>query len=708
MLVKKKSGSLRLCVDYRDLNKITKRDNYPIPLIDDQIDMLRGKKYFTRLDLKDAFHHVQISEDSIKLTSFVTPMGQFEYLKMPFGLKNSPATFMRFIHHAFQNLISDNKVIIYLDDILIATETVEKNLEILKEVYKILVDNVLELRLDKCQFLQTETSYLGYIIKNNTIKPNPENVRAVEEFPVPTNFKSLQSFLGLASYFRRFIKNFSLLAKPLYDLLKCKNATEFLFDKEALDSFETIKQLLISEPILRIYSPNSETQLHCDASSIGFASVLMQKQEDGKFHPVMYFSKRTSEAETKYHSFELETLAIVYSLQRFKIYLQGLTFKIITDCNSLKQTLEKKNVNPRILRWSLILHDFDYTIEHRKGELMKHVDALSRVNVLAITENTFEQNLIILQGQDPEITKIRTELTKTESPKYELLNGVVYKKDKEKLLFYVPNSMISNVIRKYHDEMSHIGCEKVIEIIRRTYWFPKMKDVVKEYIGNCLKCITYSSKARTEGHLHPIPKGNLPCETIHIDHLGPFEKSTNQNKHLLVVVDGFTKFVRLFPCRTTNAKEVIKHLSNYFRAYSRPSRIISDRGTAFTSDAFKEFLRSLNIQQILIATGSPKANGQAERVNRVISPMIAKMTTSTNKWDLILDRVEYAINNTNSKSTGKPPSVLLFGFIQKGGVEDDLREVLIKDDNVKMNLDNVRKNAELNIEKTQVSQKHRL
>lgn len=309
VIVKKKTGELRLCADYRNLNKITLKDNYPLPLIDDLLDRLSNKSYFSLLDLKSAFYHVDMSEDSIKYTSFVTPMGQYEYLKMPFGLKNSPSTFQRFVNKVFSDLIREGKVAIYIYDLMKATKGVCEHMEILKIVFERLVKNKLELRLDKCKFFESEVGYLGYTISGDGIRPDGRNIESVVDFPTPRSVRDVQSFLGLCSYFRRFIKDFSILAQPLYNLVR--RNVNFQFGEEEQRCFEILKGKLIEAPILSIYDPRSVTELHCDASSIGFGAILLQKKDDGKFHPIFYFSKRTTDCESKYHSFELETLAII-------------------------------------------------------------------------------------------------------------------------------------------------------------------------------------------------------------------------------------------------------------------------------------------------------------------------------------------------------------------------------------------------------------
>jgi len=276
--------------------------------------------------------------------------------------------FFKFANKIFSDLVKEDKVLIYMDDILIATKDSKSHVEILTEVFKRLVDNKLELRLDKCEFLQKEIKYLGYIISGEGIKPDSKGMQAVKDFPVPTKTHEVQSFLGLCSYFRRFVKDFSTKAKPLYDLVR--KDRKFEFGAKELECFEILKVNLLEAPILALYNPKDPTELHCDASALGFGSILMQKKKDSKFHPVFYFSKRTTDVEAKYHSFELETLAVVYSLQRFRIYLQGIQFKIVTDCSALTLALNKKELCPRTTRWALFLQDYDYTLEHRAGKRM--------------------------------------------------------------------------------------------------------------------------------------------------------------------------------------------------------------------------------------------------------------------------------------------------------------------------------------------------
>lgn len=294
-----------MCVNFRTLNKITTRDHFPLPLIEDQLDLLEGKKYFTTLDLKNGFFHVRMHEESIKYTSFVMAFGQYKYVRIPFGLKGAPLKFQRYVAQIFKDQINTGESV-YLDDFLIATETIEHHFQVLRKVFKLFVANLLELRLDKCRFFQIKLD----TITNKGIRPTDKGLEAIKDFPPPAKCPEHAKLPGTMFLFRKFVENYSVIAKSLYDSIK--KSANFQFKETEKQAFETLKDRLTNAPILSIYSPRSGTELHCDASAIGFGAILMQKKLDQKLHPVFYFSKRMTDAESKYHSYELETLAIIY------------------------------------------------------------------------------------------------------------------------------------------------------------------------------------------------------------------------------------------------------------------------------------------------------------------------------------------------------------------------------------------------------------
>ena len=315
-----------------------------------------------------------------------------------------------------------------------------------------------------------------------------------------------------------------------------------------------------------------------------------------------------------------------------------------------------------------------------------HVDSLSRMySILVIEENSFEFNLLLYQSQDPAIKALRDELEKSESKFFELRNGLVYRKSGENLLFYVPASMEVNVLFKYHDEMGRVGVQKVYDLIKQSNWLPQLKEKVHNHIRNCLKCIAYSP---TCGKIERKRHGEIttgPFDVIQIDHAGPMDKNLLIKKYVFLVIDAFTKFVKLYTTKITNSKEAIECLKQYFSYYSRPRTLVSDRGSAFTSVEFSEFLQESDVKHVKIATGLPQANGQAERVNRVLNVMLSKLTDNDagKQCYKILNDEEFSINNVVHSATGEPSSKLIFGIDQIGTNVDEVRAFLKENVNVK-------------------------
>ncbi|XP_043279405.1 uncharacterized protein K02A2.6-like [Venturia canescens] len=324
VIVPKKNGEYRVCVDYRQLNKKITRDRFPMPLIDDRIDALANEKVFSVLDLKNGFFHVPVAPESRKYTSFVTPDGQYEFTKTPFGLCNSPTSFLRSIDEVFRDLIRRSVVFRYVDDLIVPGKDEEEALANLKETLTVAAERGLCINWKKCSFLKRRVEYLGHVIEGGTVGPSPTKIKAVKNFPRPTMKKSVQSFLGLTGYFRKFVRDYSKIAKPLSELLK--NNQRFRFEEEEERSFERLKQILTSEPVLRIYRPDAETELHTDASKEGYGAALLQKGEDDEhFHAVYFTSRKTSDAEKKLHSYELEALAVIQAVKKLRVYLLGMT-----------------------------------------------------------------------------------------------------------------------------------------------------------------------------------------------------------------------------------------------------------------------------------------------------------------------------------------------------------------------------------------------
>lgn len=362
----------RVVIDYRKLNEVTIQDKFPIPNMESLFDKLGRSQYYTTLDLAKGFYQILMDERDIEKTAFSTPMGHFEYIRMPFGLKNAPATFQRMMNHVLSDYI--NKIcVIYMDDILVFSVTIKEHFESLNKIFKRLNEFNLKVQLDKCKFLTKYTEFLGHIITPEGITPNPEKIKAIKNLKLPGSVKQIKSFLGLTGFYRKFIKNYSTIANPMIKYLR-KNTHINMRDQEYIDSFDKLKTLLTTYPVLAYPEFDKEFVLTTDASDIAIGAVLSQKGR-----PISYASRTLNSAERNYHTLEKELLAIVWSVKYFRPYLYGRKFLVRTDHQPLKWLYSLKEPNSRIIRWKIMLGEFEFDVEYLKGKDNKVADFLSRI-----------------------------------------------------------------------------------------------------------------------------------------------------------------------------------------------------------------------------------------------------------------------------------------------------------------------------------------
>ena len=370
------TGEWRMCIDYRKLNARTKKDAYPIPLITDCLQMCKKADYFTLIDIKDAYHHVPMAKESEPLTAFCTPDGLYQWKRMPFGLCNAPATFQRYVDKALRGLIGVNCAAFFDDCLVFTTGTLTDHLKDVEVVMKRLADRKLEANIKKCQFAYWELRFVGHIVSKGTIRPDPEKIAAVKEYPPPINLTQLRSFLGLANYYHRFVPGYARIALPLYQLTR-KNV-EWNWTAPVNAAFEALKTALVSAPCLHAPDFTKPFTLETDASKIGLAGILTQLADDGQQHPVAYISRQLNKAEQNYHATELECLAVIWAVGQFEPYLIDRPFTLVTDHSALVWLPTKKFENTRVMRWAMKLQEFKYDVRHRAGALNPHADAFSR------------------------------------------------------------------------------------------------------------------------------------------------------------------------------------------------------------------------------------------------------------------------------------------------------------------------------------------
>ena len=645
----KKDGTMRFCIDYRPLNKITISDKMPLPHIHDVIDRLYSAKYFSTLDIAWGYWHCEMAPDSIEKTAFVTNEGHYEWLVMPFGLKNAPATFQRIIQQILGDLLYKG-VINYLDDFIIYSETFEDHIKLLKQIFEKFLEYGIKLKLSKCYFIKEEVEYLGHVISHNSVRPAPSKINAVSMFPTPQNIKELLRFLGMSGYYRRFIKNFSNIAAPLYELLR--KQTKWHWNDEQQKAYERLKKLLTSEPILAIFDPKKSCILYTDACAIGVGAILAQKDNHGKEHVIAYFSKRLP--ENHYRATELECLGVVESVRHFKHYL-GKRFTLYTDHRALQWLQKFKDTNRKLWNWSQELSTISYETFARPGTMMRHVDALSRAPVSAH-----------LSQLELETAQRNDNLSYVKHPHQR--NNIIMVKRGNQFKAVVPTSLRSKLLKDLHDDISHPGINKTIKLITKHYWWPDCTENIKSYVRSCGNCqLTKTSKQPSIGQYIKPGVATLPKEKMSIDTivLGPSVNQSFNNctyKYIQVFIDHHSRYLWAYPTKKNTADVIIQKLEMIFSTVGKTDVILTDNAKQFLSNEYVRRLRPWGTKKVLCTPYHPQTNGIIERANGTIWKMLRsnifgspRKALSTNLRKIIQD-----YNNTPHDITGFTPHFLFF------------------------------------------------
>ena len=716
VLAKKKDGTLRCCVDYRQLNAITRKDAYPLPRTDACLDAMSGSRWFTTFDLRSSYHQVAMDPADSDKTAFVTRRGMFKFRTMPFGLCNAGATFQRLMDLMLTGLNLE-VCLVYLDDIIIYSSSLDQHLERLVQVLERLRQSDLKLKPSKCRLMQLRVNFLGHVVSGDGIATDPEKVRLVVEWPVPRQLRDLRGFLGLTSYYRRFVKHYADIAAPLNALTK-KGRT-FIWTSECQTAFERLKEALSTPPVLAMPDNDSPFILDTDASDCAIGSVLSQVQ-GGQERVIAYAGRALSRNEINYCVTRKELLAVVNFTRYFRQYLLGKPFTIRTDhaaLSWLKKTPEPIGQNAR---WLELLGEYEYNVVHRPGARHGNADAISRrpclnrpscsachpetarcANVTAGSPNSFgepanrpvwtNEEITEAQRKDREIGVILALLesgagkppwedialksteTKTLWNEWERLavrEGVLCRRwitpDGLNVRWQIvmPHDFRSEFIRLAHTGMSggHMGRSKTEEQVRlRAYW-PNWMSEVRLELKRCAPCAQYRrGTAPRQFHLNPFPAGE-PFEVISIDITGRHPRSSRGHEYILTVVDSFTKWAEAYPIRVHTAPVVARTLmDNFFSRFGMPKRLLSDQGAEFESELFRELCRWMGIEKIRSSPYRPTTNGTVERFHRTLNSMLGKVVAQNQRdWHEHLPSVMAAYRASKHESTGYSPNFLLF------------------------------------------------
>ena len=723
VLVKKKDGTRRFCIDFRQLNKVTKSNSFPLPVIDDILAQLGGAKYFTTLDLKSGYWQVKMDPKDKEKVAFTCHRGLFQFLTMPFGVLNGPSKFQELMTIVLQDCT--DFAIAYLDDIIIFSPTLEKHFEHVRMVFDCLRQHQLKLKLKKCTFLQQETNYLGFVVSEKGIKPDPEKVKSIRALPAPTCVRDVRSFIGLYSYYRRFIPSFSAIAEPLIKLTR--KYSKFKWSADAEQSFNYLKASLTAIPMLGFPEINSPYILYTDASNDCIGAVLVQSCEEKDSilpevpneKPIYFLSHKLSSSQQKWSTIEKEAFAVKYALEKMNCFLDGSKFIIRCDHEPLVHIINKPSMsnNKKLATWSLYISAYDCELQYIRGVKNTCADMLSRIshvdeeadtgplkqedahdhtlqincintnqidprqfiNAQTPVNNHVERpvlnktdiNMSHEQMKDDELRRIKEQLlnneaSKTTYTKYLVMDDILYylsNRDDDPLIrLCIPEHLRQAIIVEFHDQLGHQGMDKVYDNVRLKYYWPNLYKYIHEYVSRCVTCQQHSQQnTKASVEIPDIPP--YPFSVIAMDTSGPYPLSRSGNRFIVAFIDLYSGYPEAFAVPDKSAETVVQLLlDEIYVRYSCPLTLISDRGTEYCNKIMQETLNALNIGHIRTSPYHPQANGMIERFNKSLNSIMTKrLNDHLNTWDVHLPQALAPIRFSVSESRNFSPFAILFG-----------------------------------------------
>ena len=674
LFVNKPDGTLRFCCDYRALNNITIKNRYPLPDMNEQLDRLRDAVYFSKLDLQSGYYQLRIADDDVPKTAFTSRYGSYEWLVMPFGLCNAPASFQRLMNDALRDFL-DRFVIVYLDDILIYSPSMEEHQKHVRQVLDRLREMKLYCKPSKCEFFMKSINFVGHLISHNEIHMEPGKLQAVRDWPVPKNIKDLRSFLGFCNFYRRFVHRFASIAESLTDLLR-NNGKDFKWTDRQQQAFEKLKTVMTSAPVLRIPDVTKDFQLHTDASGTCLGAVLSQEG-----HPVAYHSGKLTGAQLNYDVREQEMLALVTALQKWRHYLLDANVTAFTDHQSLRYFKTQPNLSRRMSRWMDLIEEFSgLKIVYLQGKKNTAADALSRINaVLESDVSTLDElkDWPSEYSKDDFFSRIleRLKLDKIPVPegdhRFQLDSdtGLLYEVARHKRLC-VPETKINTIIKEAHDApfSGHFGFLKTYHRLSENFFWPRMRTSIKQFCSSCIQCKrSKGATVKPQGQLQPLPIPINRWESISLDFVtGLYPSGKDRFDAILVIVDRLTKRCHIIPThKTVTAKGTASLIvENIIRLHGVPHSMVSDRDPRFISLFWKNLWKMLGSELKMSTAHHPQTDGQTERENRtMIESLRCYLETQRDPWHSKLPMIEFAINSSVNATTGKTPFEADLGYI---------------------------------------------
>ena len=678
-VLKQDKSSVRICGDFDfrvTVNPVSKLDAYPIPKVEDIFATLSKGKFFSKLDLKQAYQQLPLDDDSKQYVVVNTHKGLFRYTRLPFGISSAPGIFQRVIESVLQGIPG---VAVYLDDILVAGHTEDEHLKSLNLVLERLARAGLRVKREKCEFMRPSVSYLGHRIDETGLHPLQDKIQAIQNAPTPKTVQQLKSYLGLLTYYGKFLPNLSSLLSLLYRLLR--KDTPWKWDKEKEEVFNKSKNLLTATKFLAHFDSSLPLTLACDASAHGIGAVLAHKMPDGTERPIGYASRTLTKPEQNYSQLEKEGLSCIFGIKKFHVYLFGHPFELVTDHKPLLGLLkEGRSTSPqasaRIKRWSLFLSSYEYKLVFRNTESHANADALSRLPLLEepaesdtppeIVEH-LEDSLVTAADirtwtrKDPNLSKVLQYIMQgwpshcdpdlntfaAKKPELSAYEGCILWGSR----VVVPKPGREAVLRELHE--GHPGICKMKALARMYVWWPGMDSDIEKSVRTCNACQEVQSSPPA-APFNPWKWPTRPWARLHLDYAGPFE-----NRMFLILIDAHSKWIEAVCTKRATSTAVIEELRTMFARFGIPETIVTDNGTSFISQEFESFLRCNGIKHYTSAPYHPASNGLAERAVQIVKKGLKKVTSGDIQTRLAKSLFNYRMTPQNT--TGVSPAELLLG-----------------------------------------------
>lgn len=690
LIVPKKSDSdekkWRIVIDYRKLNEITINDVFPLPNINEILDQLGKANYFSTLDLANGFYQVKLNPNDKIKTAFSTNSGHYHFNCMPMGTKNSPSTFQRLMTHVLSG-IQGIKSFVYLDDIVVYGSTLHDHNQNLISVFSRLRKYNLKLNPSKCTFLQKEIRYLGHIITNSGVRPNPGLIDAIIKYPTPKSVKEVVSFLGLAGFYRQFINNFAKIAEPLSSLKNKKII--FRWDGITDEAFNKLKKALINPPILQYPDFSKKFYLTTDASDKAIGAILSQVHNNQDL-PIAYASRVLNSAEKNYATIKKELLAIIWATRKFRPYLYGKLFTIVTDHKPLTFLHKTSNPNSMLLRWRLELEEYNYDIQYKPGKINKNADALSRIEIdslsedkiLAITRSKSKQSGILQPNLNqsnptPTVYNPSQNINQTnfsqdntnlnQSNPTETKTQTISNSNQKNHNIITNENQIEQIIEQFHINPmgGHQGIVRTFKRIKSYYVFPKMLSKIRKFINKCKDCQKNKIFRKIKCPMKITSTSKVPFQKVFLDIVGPINPiSYAGNKYILTMQDDLTKFTIATVLPNQEAKTIARAFAeDFILKFGCPEEIQTDQGTNFMSQLMKNLCKFLKISKLNSTAYHPQSQGALERFHRTLGEYLRNYCNQDPmNWDSWIPFAVFSYNSTPHSQTTFMPFELIFGF----------------------------------------------